>query len=130
MQNGAKILLVDDEEDICYLTKLMLEREGYKVILAKSCKEAMEKAIKEKPDAVLLDIILPDGNGWDVCMELKTRNETKSMPVAMFSVRTDEEERKWGFSYSKCDWYIEKPANREKILKGIRMLLNEKEEQS
>lgn len=124
MQSGAKILIVDDEEEICQLTKLMLEKEGYNVAVAKSGNEGIERAIKEKPDGILLDVMLPDGNGWDVCRELKSREETKRIPVAMFSVRSEKEEKDNGFYYFGCDLYIEKPFTRSKIISGVKTMMN------
>jgi len=125
-KSKAKILIVDDEEDICYLTKLMLEKEGYSVIVARSGNEGIEKAVKEKPDIMLLNIKLPDTNGWHVCKELKSRRETSDIVIAMFSARRriDEEQ---GFSYAGCDChYIEKPFTRDEIINAIEAMKDKK----
>jgi len=125
IRNENKILIVDDEKDISYLTKRMLEQEGYRVMLAESGSEGIKKAVEDKPDAILLDIRLPDANGWDVCRELKELKETRNIPIAMFSVKTKKEEE-LDFEHCGCCAYIEKPFTRDELINGVKSLLNER----
>ncbi|MFV2040642.1 MAG: response regulator, partial [Candidatus Hydrothermarchaeales archaeon] len=83
----ADILLVDDEPEIMATTKIVLERAGYRVIEAESGAECLEKLKKKQPDLILLDVMLPDESGWDVCRKIKKDGKTRDIPVVMFTVR-------------------------------------------
>jgi len=115
----AKILLVDDEPDIVYLVGKILRKAGHKVVEAYSGKEALEKAAAEKPDIVLLDIMMPDINGWEVSRILKTKAETKDIPIIMLTVRTSKDSERKSFEYAYADLHIGKPASGKEILKAI-----------
>jgi len=81
-----KILIIDDEENFCYFMKKNLELSGeYEVYTASSGDDGIKKALEIKPDVILLDIMMPDKNGFDVTMELKNKKETKFIPVVFIS---------------------------------------------
>ncbi len=121
----VKILVVDDEVDITDTLKILLERRGFEVITANSGKEALEKVKKEKPDVVLLDVMMPDMSGWDVCKKIKEDNETKDIPVIMLTILFGEEERKKSFEV-KADAHIEKPIIIDRIIGVINWVLKYK----
>jgi DNA-binding response OmpR family regulator len=79
-----KILVVEDEEDMLSVMDLRLTSTGYKVILADTCKAAMEKFRDEKPDLIMLDIMLPDGEGFDLCQRMKEETDN-AVKVIMFT---------------------------------------------
>jgi len=85
MERQAKILLVDDDPDFVEATKVVLESQPYEVITALSGKEGLEKAREEKPDLVLLDIIMPGVDGFQVCQQLKKDPELAEIPVIMIT---------------------------------------------
>jgi CheY-like chemotaxis protein len=118
----ARILLVDDEPEILFLTRMMLEKKGYEVCEVKSGKECIEELKSRKADVVLLDVLLHNEDGWEVCKKIKSSEETKNIPVAMFTVRTSpdsiEKSKKCG-----ADAHINKPFDMEDLYKTIERLL-------
>ncbi len=103
-----KILVVDDEEDILHFLELVLGEKGYEVITALSGQEALTRAHLEKPDLVLLDIMMPEMDGWEVLKLLHVDQATASIPVAMLSARTEARDRVQGLQEGAID-YICKP---------------------
>lgn len=125
MLMAKAILVVDDEEDVIYIVKTVLMKKGYKVIEAKNGREALEKVKKEKVDAVILDIMMPDINGWEVCRKIKEDEETKDLPVVMLSVLRDFVDRKKSIEYAKADYHLTKPIEFEMLLNLIGKLTRE-----
>ncbi|MDD5503025.1 MAG: response regulator transcription factor [Candidatus Thermoplasmatota archaeon] len=115
----GKILVVDDEEDIRNLARIILEDAGYEIIAACDAKEAFEKASAEMPDVILLDIIMPERSGLEACREMKAQQKTHSIPIVMFSVlgkASDKEKaRKMG-----ADGYLVKPFTAEDLLAEVK----------
>lgn len=117
------IMVVDDTPDVCYTIKACLEElGGYKVIIAESGKKCIEKLKKVKPDLILLDIMMEDLNGWDVCAEIKNNKDTSDIPVIFLTAKTDS--ISVGFGKMGSEGYITKPfelddlkAKIDKILK-------------
>jgi len=107
-----KILVVDDEVDLLNMAKIFLESKGYEVITATNGDEALEKAASEKPDAVILDILMPRKNGLEVCMALKANPATASIPIILSSVLGRDEDRAKGLA-AGADAYLTKPYNFE-----------------
>lgn len=118
-----KIMVVDDEPDIRYLLREMLEREGYEVIEAGDGRECLEKLKKERPDLILLDVMLPGMLGWEVSRRIKEEEATRSIPVAMLTVRTAEEDKVKSLEESLADWHISKPMDRKKLIETVKWLL-------
>ncbi len=118
-----KILVIDDEPDIVFLIKLILEKEGYKVIEANSGSEGLELAKKEKPDLILLDVMMPDMLGWEVSKKIKADKELSKIPVAMLTVKSAAEDKLKSLEEARADWHIAKPIDREKLLSTVAWLL-------
>jgi len=108
-----KVLLVDDEPDFLLVMEKLLRRHGYAVVEAIDGKGALRKAREESPDAVLLDVMMPDINGWEVCRKLKNSRETRELPVIMLTVMAEEESVKKSFDYAGADWHVSKPFDSE-----------------
>lgn len=115
----AKIMVVDDDLDILFTTKMMLEIEGYVVAVAKSGEECLENIGIEKPDLLLLDIMLKGEDGWEVCRIIKDNNKTSHIPVVMFTVHTGEDIRSKSILYSKAEAQVDKPFRKEELLETI-----------
>lgn len=117
----TKILTVDDEPDLVWLIKRILERrnESFEVLEAFSGKEGLEKARKEKPDVIILDVMMSDINGWDVARKLKESEETKHIPIIILSVITEKDGVKKSFEYAKADYHVGKPFDIDVLLKII-----------
>lgn len=109
---GLKVLVVDDEKPIADILKFNLEKEGYEVIMAHDGNDAIELAEKERPDLMLLDIMLPGKDGNEVCREVR---KTQSMPIIMLTAKDSEIDKVIGLELGADD-YVTKPfSNRELI---------------
>lgn len=119
-----KILIIDDERDICLLIKQNLELSGeYKVIVAHNGRDGISAARHEKPDLVLLDIIMPGVSGFDVLKELKTKDETCSIPVVMLTAIGTEEAKEKARSLYNED-YLVKPVRTDDLKVKIEEVLS------
>jgi CheY-like chemotaxis protein len=116
---AKKILIIDDEPDILKILQSMLKNDKYEVITAENGEEGYEKVVKEKPDLVLLDIMMPRMNGYEVCEKIKGNPETKKIPVVMLTVKAMGEDVEKALQ-KKADWYISKPFDDKYLLKKIR----------
>jgi DNA-binding response OmpR family regulator len=122
-----KILIVDDEEDILNFLELVLREKGYEVVTAGSGHDALTRAQLEKPDLVLLDIMMPQMDGWEVLKLLRIDDETASIPVAMLSARTEARDRVQGLQEGAID-YICKPFSLQELLGKIEAIFAQLEE--
>lgn len=122
----AKILIVDDEPEIIFLTEKMLEKEGHTIIAARNSDECFRKLKEEKPDIILMDVMMPDDDGWEACRKIKESKETGDIPVAMFTVRTSEDSVERSFKYAQADAQINKPFDKKDLLNTIENLLKKK----
>ena len=127
MYTDAKILIVEDEEDINRLIELMLISAGYHNIQkAFDGKEALEKFYKFEPDLVLLDVMLPELDGFEVCKEIKSNPKYKSTPIIMLTAKKMEEDVLKGFESGAVD-YVTKPFSNKILLARIKAHLTAKE---
>jgi DNA-binding response OmpR family regulator len=119
-----KILLVDDADTILMMERMILNRGGYELITAKDGQEAVAKAVAERPDLILLDIVMPRMNGFEALKLLRSQEATKAIPIMMVTTRGEEENVEAGFA-SGCDDYITKPLNGSEVLAKVRSYLGE-----
>ncbi len=118
---SKKIMVVDDEPDTVDLVKLVLETEGFEVITAYGGTECLEKLNLEKPDAVLLDIMMPEMDGWEVFK--KIREKYVDLPVAMLTVRSQDIDKMLGLHVLKADDYITKPFGRKDLVDRVKKMV-------
>jgi two-component system response regulator VicR len=121
-----KIMVVDDEPDVVDLVKLVLESDGFSVATAYSGKEALEKIDREMPDLVLLDIMMPQMDGWEVYSRIRANPRTKDIPVAMLTAKSQSIDKMIGLHVVKVDDYITKPFGRSELLERVKRILKEK----
>jgi len=118
----ARILVVEDERDIAALVAYHLTREGYRVRTADGGAEALQAVSRERPDLVILDLMLPGFSGYDVLAELRHRDTTADVPVIVLTARRDEEDRVKGLELGADD-YVTKPFSpRELVLRVAAVL--------
>ena len=117
--SGARVLVVDDEPQILRALQTSLRGAGYEVVVAATAEEALSAAAMRPPAAVILDLVLPDGSGTDVCRELRSWS---SAPVLVLSVVGDEAERVAAFD-AGADDYVQKPFGIDELLARLRALL-------
>lgn|SRR3989338_2994199 len=120
--NKKKILLVDDERDMVYAVKMQLEADGFRVLTAPDGQEGLDKARKEKPDLIILDLMLPKIDGYKVCRMLKFDEKYKGIPVIIYTARAQEADEKLGYEVG-ADAYLTKPFDPKKLLAKINELL-------
>jgi len=119
-----KILLVEDEKVLIETVTLRLQANGYEVISASDGFEGLEKAKKEKPDLIILDLMLPKMDGYKVCGLLKADTRYNKIPIIMFTARAQESDKKMGKEVG-ADAYITKPFEPQALLEKIHQLLKE-----
>lgn len=119
MHNSQTILIVDDEVNICELIRLYVEKEGYKAIIANDGKTAMEKFKSQAPDLVLLDIMLPIKDGWQVCREIRAINNT---PIIMLTAKGETFDKVLGLELGADD-YVVKPFEPKELVARIKAVL-------
>ncbi len=118
----TKILVVDDEKDITDSVGISLESEGYNVVKANTGHEAIDKARLEIPDLILLDIMLPDMNGYEICNRLRKDPLTKLIPIIMLTGRGGLNDKIEGLDIGADD-YITKPFNIRELKARVRTVL-------
>ncbi len=122
MSEKIRILLVDDEPLIVKMLGRRLEAEGYEISIASDGQEALKKAQMDQPHLIILDLMLPKLNGYEVCRLLKFDQKFKHIPIMMFTARTQEQDEKLGIECG-ADLYIRKPFKAHELLKQIYSLV-------
>jgi two-component system, OmpR family, phosphate regulon response regulator PhoB len=120
--DAARILVVDDEPDITALVAYHLAKAGYRVSTAASGPEALRAAREDRPDLVVLDLMLPGRSGFDVLSELRSQPETKSVGVVLLTAKKDEPDRIRGLSLGADD-YIAKPFSPQELVLRVAAVL-------
>jgi len=123
---SKKILVADDEKDIVFLIKTFLEEKNYQVLEAFDGKQTLKEAREEKPDLILLDIMMPEMNGITVNRQLKTEPQTKNIPIIVITGRGETRKTFRKKTEAKIDVYLEKPFTLELLLRKINEVLGEK----
>jgi DNA-binding response OmpR family regulator len=121
-----KILVVDDEADILHFLELVLRERGYEVLTAAGGREAIIAARGGHPELILLDIMMPQMDGWEVLKLLRVDDATSEIPVAMVSARTDPKDRVLGLQEGAVD-YICKPFALEDLLDKVDAIFSQTE---
>ena len=119
---NEKILVVDDEEHILELISFNLTNNGYKVIKANNGIDAVRLAIEEKPNLILLDLMIPGKDGYDVCKEVRSNIEIKNIPIIMLTAKSEEIDKILGLELGADD-YITKPFSVRELLARVKAVL-------
>ncbi|MBI4741038.1 MAG: response regulator [Betaproteobacteria bacterium] len=119
---AKKVLIADDEQNIVISIEFLLRREGFEVVVASDGEAALVKAREEKPDLVLLDVMMPKMNGFDVCQALRADPELAGMRVLMLTAKGRETEVSKGLGLG-ADAYMTKPFSTKELVAQVRALL-------
>jgi len=122
----GRVLVAEDEPDVAELIRYHLTKDGYDVVLATTGTEALKRARDEKPDVILLDVMIPQMNGWEVCRCLKREPQTANTPVIMVSGRVEEGDKVLGFELGADD-YVTKPFSPRELLARIRAVVRRRQ---
>ncbi len=119
---AEKILVVDDDLDSLKLIGLMLQRNGYEVSAASAGNQAIAKAAAERPDLIILDVMMPDMSGLEVCRRLRKNPDTKSIPIIMFTAKTLIDDKVAGFE-AGADDYLTKPTHPAELASRVKAMI-------
>ena len=128
MEN-VRLMIVDDEPDIVSMLQIFFDRKQYGVTITSRGEEAVEKAIENPPDLIILDILLPDIDGYEVCRRLRENFRTKYVPIIFLTQKNDRKDRLQGLELGADD-YITKPFDIEELQLRIQNALNRSERES
>ena len=119
---AARVLVAEDERDVAELIRYTLAREGFEVVLAANGADALRQAQEGRPDLVLLDLMLPQVNGWELCRRLKQDPATRALPVIMLTARSEEGDKVLGFELGADD-YVTKPFSTRELVARVRAVV-------
>ena len=119
---NEKILVVDDEEHIAELISYNLTSNGYKVVIANNGIDAVKLAIEEKPSLILLDLMIPGKDGYDVCKDVRSNSEIRNTPIIMLTAKSEEVDKILGLELGADD-YITKPFSVRELLARVKAVL-------
>jgi len=124
---GVKILVVDDEQDITALVAYHLEREGFRVLKAHDGLQAMELVKRERPNLLILDLMLPRMSGLDICRRLRREPDTARLPILMLTAKVEETDKVLGLELGGDD-YLTKPFGPRELVARVKALLRRSED--
>ncbi len=128
MSEKKRVLVVDDEPDFAAIVKGNLEKEGFEIEIAYNGVEAMEKVKATPPDAIVLDVMMPEKDGYEVCAELKKDKKYTDIPIVMLTAVADHVSSTryshWDGMNMEADDYLPKPASADEITESVKRLLN------
>ncbi|MBK6266554.1 response regulator [Marivirga sp. S37H4] len=113
-----KILIVDDEPNILLSLEFLMKKEGYEVFIARNGREAIEIVKKELPDALILDIMMPEVDGFEVCEFIKKNNKTAHIKVVFLTAKAKDSDIQKGLSVG-ADLYLKKPFSTKELVKKV-----------
>ena len=123
MGNGKRVVCIEDEPEMIDLVKLILSRKGFQVVGAMGGREGLEAIKREKPDLVLLDLMMPYMDGWEVYQKMKAEEATKAIPVIVVTAKAQSIDKVLGLHIAKVDDYITKPFGPQELLESVEKVL-------
>ncbi len=124
-QSVKRILCVEDEQEMIDLIRLILGRRGFDVKGAAGGKEGLRLVREELPDLVLLDLMMPDMDGWEVYQQMKADEKTRDIPVIVVTAKAQNIDRVLGIHIAKVDDYITKPFSPQDLLNSVEKVLSQ-----
>jgi DNA-binding response OmpR family regulator len=119
-----KILLVDDSEMILQMEQMILQQDRYEVVMARDGQEGVKKALKLKPDLILMDVIMPKLDGFEAVKRLREHPDTRRVPIIMVTSKAEAESMETGYEYG-CSDYIIKPIDSNELVAKVQNLLGD-----
>ena len=120
---GKTIVYIEDESEMIELVKLILSRKGFQVIGANGGKEGLEIVRQQIPDLVLLDLMMPDIEGWDVYQQIRAEEATQHIPVIIITAKAQNIDKVLGIHIAKVNDYISKPFSPQQLVESIENVL-------
>src|SRR5437762_699170 len=122
-----RVLIVDDDPDIQYLVSYNLSQAGFEVTTASSGRKALESVLQQPPDLIILDLMLPDIDGMEVCRTLRQRENSRQVPIIMLTARGEEIDRVIGFELGADD-YVPKPFSPRELVLRVKSIFRRMKE--
>jgi two-component system response regulator VicR len=119
-----RVVCIEDEPEMIDLVRLILGRKGYDVIGANGGIEGLDAVRRERPDIILLDLMMPDMDGWEVYQQIKADPELKHIPVVVVTAKAQSIDKVLGLHIAKVDDYITKPFGPQELLESIEKILS------
>lgn len=123
--NGKLVVCIEDEQEMIDLVQLILGRRGFTVEGANGGLEGLEKIQKRKPDLVLLDLMMPDMDGWEVYQRMKSDEDLREIPVIVVTAKAQSIDKVLGLHIAKVDDYITKPFGPQELLESVEKILGQ-----
>ncbi|HEY74970.1 MAG TPA: response regulator transcription factor [Thermoflexia bacterium] len=122
-EERRKVVCIEDEPEMIDLIRLILSRKGFELIGAVGGREGLETVRRVKPDLVLLDLMMPDMDGWEVYQQMKADEELKDIPVIVVTAKAQSIDKVLGLHIAKVDDYITKPFGPQELLESVYRIL-------
>lgn len=120
---AKRVVCIEDEPEMIDLVRLILGRKGFNVIGANGGVEGLEAVRREKPDLVLLDLMMPDMDGWEVYQQIKADAELREIPVIVVTAKAQSIDKVLGLHIAKVDDYISKPFGPQELLESVEKII-------
>ncbi|HLA98623.1 MAG TPA: response regulator [Anaerolineales bacterium] len=121
--NTRRVVYIEDEQEMVDLVRLILSRKGYEVIGSNGGRDGLEKVRQELPDLVLLDLMMPDMDGWEVYQQMKAGETTRHIPVIVVTAKAQSIDKVLGLHIAKVDDYISKPFSPQELVDSVEKVL-------
>ena len=124
---AKRIVYIEDEQEMIDLVRLILNRKGFDVKGAIGGQEGLDMILDEIPDLVLLDLMMPDMDGWEVYQQMKADGKTRDIPVIVITAKAQNIDKVLGIHIAKVDDYISKPFSPQQLIDSVESVLNKKD---
>ncbi|HEX6305663.1 MAG TPA: response regulator [Anaerolineales bacterium] len=128
VDRSKRVVYIEDEPEMIDLVRLILGRKGVEVIGANGGREGLEMVRRELPDLVLLDLMMPDMDGWEVYQQMKAGEPTRGIPVIVVTAKAQSIDRVLGLHIAKVDDYISKPFSPQELADSVEKVLSKQKE--
>lgn len=125
-ETSRRVVYIEDEPEMIDLVRLILSRKNYEVFGANGGREGLEMVRKILPDVVLLDLMMPDVDGWDVYQQLKAEESTRSIPVIVVTAKAQTIDKVLGLHIARVDDYIPKPFSPKELVESLERVTEER----
>jgi len=124
-EDAKRVVCIEDEPEMIDLVRLILGRKGFNVIGANGGIEGLETVQRERPDLVLLDLMMPDMDGWEVYQQMKADDDLRNIPVVVVTAKAQSIDKVLGLHIAKVDDYITKPFGPQELLESVEKIIGE-----
>lgn len=129
-ETGRRVVYIEDDQEMIDLVMLILGRRGYQVRGAHGGRKGLELIFSDPPDIILLDLMMPGMDGWEVYQQLKATEETRNIPVIIITAKAQAIDRVLGLHIAKVDDYIAKPFRPQELVDSIERVINRTSQQN